>query len=240
MVQKNDACTLCGTTTTNLQISFYISIVEILKDADLSKTSAKKVRQDLEERLGCDLTDRKKEIDGLVMDFINNQSSDEDDESEDDRAEQRRAAAKKANVNRRKQKDSDDESADAASDDDYKPAKKSAKKKKRGSDSDSDDDWKRAKSAKKAKKAGGGGGGGKGFTRPLKLSPELSDLMGGAECLPRHEVVKKVWALIKERNLYDPKNKQFAICDAELQKVIGVKRFRTFGMMKYLQPHFLG
>lgn len=39
--------------------------------------------------------------------------------------------------------------------------------------------------------------------------------------------------------LQDPKNKQFAICDEELMKVIGVKRFRTFGMMKYLKNHFV-
>lgn len=77
-----------------------------------------------------------------------------------------------------------------------------------------------------------------GFTRPLRLSPELAQLMG-AESLPRHEVVKKVWALIKERNLYDPKNKQFAICDPDLMKVMGIKRFRTFGMLKYLKDHFL-
>lgn len=198
----------------------------------------------MEEILGCDLTDRKKEIDGLVMDFINNQSSDEDDDSEDERElQKRRSAAKKSASKRKSAQDSDDDDSDESeSDDDYKPKKaaKAAKKKKRGSDSDSDGDWKKSKSssAKKAKKSGGGGG--KGFTRPLKLSPELSSLMGGAESLPRHEVVKKVWALIKERNLYDPKNKQFAICDADLQKVIGVKRFRTFGMMKYLQPHFLG
>lgn len=218
----------------------YCLFAEILKDADLSKTSAKKVRQELEEKLQCDLTDRKKEIDGLVMDFINNQSSDEAEESEGEKPAKRQSA-KKATP-KRKKNDSDDDSEDGGSDDDYKPNKggskaKTAKKKKAGSDSDSDGEWKKAKSAKKVKKSGGGG---KGFTRPIKLSQELSNLMGGAESLPRHEVVKKVWALIKERNLYDPKNKQFAICDAELQKVIGVKRFRTFGMMKYLQPHFIG
>lgn len=81
-------------------------------------------------------------------------------------------------------------------------------------------------------------GKGNGFTRPYTLSPDLAALMG-AEALPRHEVVKKVWAIIKERNLYDPKNKQFAICDPELHKVMGVKRFRTFGMLKFLKPHFL-
>lgn len=61
----------------------------------------------------------------------------------------------------------------------------------------------------------------------------------GSESLPRHEVVKKMWQLIKDRNLYDPKNKQYAICDPDLYKVIGVKRFRTFGMLKYLRNHFI-
>lgn len=37
----------------------------------------------------------------------------------------------------------------------------------------------------------------------------------------------------------DPSNKQYAICDDDLLKVIGVKRFRTFGMMKFLKNHFI-
>ena len=39
--------------------------------------------------------------------------------------------------------------------------------------------------------------------------------------MPRHEVVKKLWQVIKERNLQDPANKQFAICDDQLLKVFG-------------------
>lgn len=61
--------------------------------------------------------------------------------------------------------------------------------------------------------------------------------MGQSE-MARHEVVKKIWSIIKEKNLYDPKNKQFAICNAELLPIFGVKRFRTFGMMKHLKNHF--
>lgn len=80
---------------------------------------------------------------------------------------------------------------------------------------------------------------GTGFTRPYQLSPQLAAVVGD-DCLPRHEVVKRVWAIINERNLYDPKNKQFAICDTQLQTVMGVKRFRTFAMLKYLKSHFLG
>lgn len=76
--------------------------------------------------------------------------------------------------------------------------------------------------AKKPAAAGGGGGRGKksAFTKSFKLSPELADVVG-ADVMPRHEVVKKLWAVIKERELQDPKNKQFAICDDQLLKVFG-------------------
>lgn len=80
--------------------------------------------------------------------------------------------------------------------------------------------------------------GGSGYTKSMTLSPELAALVG-QDAMARHEVVKKVWAIIKERDLYDPKNKQYAICDDALFKVIGVKRFRTFGMMKFLKNHFI-
>lgn len=61
----------------------------------------------------------------------------------------------------------------------------------------------------------------------------------GAEEMPRHAVVKRIWAIVKEKQLYDPNNKQFAICDDALYKVIGKQRFRVFGMMKYLKTHFI-
>lgn len=163
------------------------------------------------------------------MEAVNSmQDSEEEEEEESEQSEpetnKRKSAAKRKPI-------VEDEDSDGS---DYKPAKKTpAKKKRRGSSDydDSDEDWKETK--KKGRK-----GKGTGFTRPYKLSPELSELMGEKE-LPRHEVVKKVWKIIKEKNLYDPKNKQYAICDEALEKVIGVKRFRTFGMMKYLMPHFI-
>jgi upstream activation factor subunit UAF30 len=37
--------------------------------------------------------------------------------------------------------------------------------------------------------------------KAVKLSPELSDIIG-TESMPRPEVVKKMWSIIKERNLY--------------------------------------
>ncbi|CAK9807570.1 Upstream activation factor subunit spp27 [Anthophora quadrimaculata] len=247
-------------------------ITAILKDADLTTMSAKKVRLQIEGKLDIDLTERKKEVDSLVMDCLqekqdatkkkkktaNEESEDgeeeeeegsEEEEEEEEKKPAKRSPAKKTINKRRKGSSDDEESAsdDDASDEEYSPKKPKAppkkgkpgkKGKKKGSDSDSDEDWGKNKKAQGggAKKAGGNSKG--GYTRVITLSPELAAIVG-AEQMARHEVVRKVWSIIKERNLYDPKNKQFAICDDELFKVIGVKRFRTFGMMKYLKNHFV-
>ncbi|XP_076630919.1 upstream activation factor subunit spp27 homolog Non2 [Colletes latitarsis] len=249
-------------------------ITAILKDADLTTMSAKKVRLQIEGKLDIDLTERKKEVDSLVMECLHEkqdgakkkkktaseesedgeeeeEEGSEEEEEEEEKKPTKRSPAKKA-MNKRKGSSDDEESAsdDDASDEEYSPKKpkvtpkksKPGKKgKKKGSDSDSDEDWgknKKGQGGGGAKKGGAGGKGKGGYTRAITLSPELAAVVG-AEQMARHEVVKKVWSIIKERNLYDPKNKQFAICDDELMKVIGVKRFRTFGMMKYLKNHFV-
>lgn len=175
----------------------------ILKDADLETTSAKKVRLELQEKLDCDFTERKKEVDQLVMEVINEQEAESEEESEEE-----------------------EEVVE-------KPKKKAApKRKKKGSDDDSDDDFK----PKKKKKAGGGGGKPNAFTKPIKLSEELADIVGDNE-MPRHEVVKRMWAYIKENKLQDPKNKQIIICDEKLSRVIPTKKFKGFGMTKFLKEH---
>ncbi|XP_076234576.1 upstream activation factor subunit spp27 homolog Non2 [Calliopsis andreniformis] len=247
-------------------------ITAILKDADLTTMSAKKVRLQIEGKLDIDLTERKKEVDALVMECLqekqdgakkkkktaSEESEDgeeeeeegsEEEEEEEEKKPAKRSPAKKPVTKRKKGSSDDEESAsdDDASDEEYSPKKPKAtpkkskpgkKGKKKGSDSDSDEDWGKNKKAQAGGGKKGGGKGKGGYTRAITLSPELAAVVG-AEQMARHEVVKKVWSIIKERNLYDPKNKQFAICDDELMKVIGVKRFRTFGMMKYLKNHFV-
>ncbi|XP_053619629.1 uncharacterized protein Non2 [Plodia interpunctella] len=221
-------------------------IAKILKSADLAKTSTKKVIQKLEEVFECELTDKKKMIDQMVIEYVNahgsddeeNEEEDEEDDEEDEKPK-RSPAKRAAPVTKRSAKRKDSSEDDDGSESDYEEKPKKKKGKKKDSDGDFDSDWakKEKKKAPKAKKAGGRGKGG-GYTRAYKLSPALSELMG-AEEMPRHEVVKRVWAIIKEKQLYDPNNRQFAICDDALYKVIGTKRFRTFGMMKYLKTHFL-
>lgn len=181
------------------------------------------MRLALEKKLDCDLLARKKEIDVLVMEFAEAQDNDDAAESEEE-VEQKPPKRSSTSAPKKRKP--------ASSDDDDSP----------DLDSDSEASYKKKKkpAAKKAKASGGtkAKGKGNGYTRPYKLSADLAAVVGADE-MPRHEVVKKVWEIIKSRNLYDPKNKQFAICDAELQKVMGVKRFRTFGMLKYLKNHFI-
>merc|ERR1711894_548797 len=57
-------------------------VEDILKDADLSQLSSKKVRKQLEAKHGADMTNRKKDIDSMVMDFINRK---EEEEKEDEK-----------------------------------------------------------------------------------------------------------------------------------------------------------
>jgi len=264
-------------------------IQDILKDADLDNTSAKKVRMQLQEKLDCDLTERKKEVDELVMEVIDEQTQDDEEEEQEEESESEEDSPpkKKKAVAKRKTKKAESESgseysAEASDDDDDdeeaapsdgggsdyepdepvrigrgKPTKSKAKGRRNSDDESSGEEWSGARKKggvkgrkkragdssdddsdyekpKKKRKAGGGGGG--GYTAPVKLSENLADIVGGDE-MPRHEVVKRMWAYIKDNKLQDPKNKQFIKCDEKLSKVIPTKKFRGFGMVKYLKDH---
>ncbi|XP_067657066.1 uncharacterized protein [Haliotis asinina] len=74
------------------------------------------------------------------------------------------------------------------------------------------------------------------YSKPCQLSPELATVIGQDQ-LSRHEIVRRMWEVMRERELQDPKNKQFMVCDEELQKIFGRKRVRMFGMMKWLTKH---
>ena len=143
-------------------------------------------------------------------------------------------------VRRKKRGGSSDEEGGSSSGEEWGRAKRASrgrgggagrgrgkKRKPAGSDSDAGSG---SDQPKKKRKSGGG------FTKSMTLSEDLAAVVGTKEA-PRHEVVKQMWNYIKENNLQDPKNKQFAICDEKLQKVIGVKKFKCFGMAKYLKDH---
>jgi len=74
------------------------------------------------------------------------------------------------------------------------------------------------------------------YSQECVLSQELAAVMG-TDRLARKDVVSRMWKIFKERNLMDPKNKQFVICDEQLEKVFKCKKFKAFSMMKILKTH---
>lgn len=78
-----------------------------------------------------------------------------------------------------------------------------------------------------------------GLTKPMTLSPELAAIVGAKkdEKLARSEVVKRLWAYLKEKKLQDPENKQYFTPDELMAPVFGNEKIRAFGMAKYLKDH---
>ncbi len=75
-----------------------------------------------------------------------------------------------------------------------------------------------------------------GFAKPLEISEELAGIVGGKP-KPRSQVVKKLWAYIKENKLQDKKNKRVINPDKKMAKVFGKKPFDMFVMNKKLGDH---
>lgn len=117
-------------------------------------------------------------------------------------------------------------------------------------ESDEDEEEKPKKKAKKAapkpkakaaRRASGEGGAPKvnGFTKPVKLSPEMAAWMG-SETASRPQITKHLWAYVKGNNLQDPSNKQFVLSDDTLKKLTGEDKFQAFGFAKLVKQHILG
>ncbi|XP_076364982.1 uncharacterized protein LOC143254093 [Tachypleus tridentatus] len=253
----------------------------ILKGADLNTLSSKKARKQLEEKFGTDLTDRKKEIDSMLMEMITassqEETADSDKESNHETAESDEENKQDGSASESKDSSSREESGSDSEDDESPPPKKKSsnstkkptesknkkapppRRKVDNSDSEVDDEAYAKKlqeeelsSRRRAVKRRPAPGKKEpkekrksdkprqkketAYTRKCLLSPELAGLVGANE-MARHDVVKKMWEIARERNLFDPTNKQYAIFDNQLQNIFGVKRVRMFAIMKYLKNH---
>merc|ERR1712242_619415 len=73
---------------------------------------------------------------------------------------------------------------------------------------------------------------GSGLTKPLKISDDLAELLSEKKgsTLSRPEVVKRLWAYIKEK-------KQFFKPDKKMIPIFGEEKVRAFGMVKHLKGH---
>ena len=78
-----------------------------------------------------------------------------------------------------------------------------------------------------------------GLTKPMTLSTELAAIVGAKkdEKLARSEIIKRLWAYLKSKDLQDPANKQWFTPDKLMQPVFGGEKIKAFGMAKYLKEH---
>ncbi len=78
---------------------------------------------------------------------------------------------------------------------------------------------------------------GKGLAKPMKISPELAEVVGEGP-MPRTEVTKKLWVYIKENNLQDPTNKRNINADEKLKAIFdGQGTVSMFEMTKLVSKH---
>ncbi|KAK4340250.1 hypothetical protein RND71_041712 [Anisodus tanguticus] len=186
---------------------------EILRVSDLETATAGTVRRRLEEEFGVDLLDRKAfirdQIDLFLRTHVEETPNDDVQEVE--------------NVKEEENDDSCSQEEDENDDD------TGAKKKARDGEEIEWGPFWPEKMNGEAKKKGG-------FNKPCALSPQLQKLVGESE-LGRPEVVKKIWAYIRENNLQNPQNKRKILCDEVLSGIFRVKTIDMFQMNKVLSKH---
>ena len=87
-------------------------IGDILKDADLETTSAKKVRIQLEEDLDTDLTSRKEEIGKLIQEVMDENADDDEEENGDKEDEEEEPAEEEEEDEDEPEEESEEESSE--------------------------------------------------------------------------------------------------------------------------------
>ncbi|KAJ8498752.1 hypothetical protein OPV22_009304 [Ensete ventricosum] len=86
----------------------------------------------------------------------------------------------------------------------------------------------------RAKRRGGPGG----LNKVCGVSPELQPIVGEA-AMSRTQIVKQLWAYIRQNNLQDPNNKRKIICNDELRRVFETDSTDMFKMNKLLAKHII-
>ncbi|GAB4837961.1 hypothetical protein Ancab_027489 [Ancistrocladus abbreviatus] len=189
-------------------------LYEILRTSDLNITTPGSVRRQLELDFGLDLSHRKpfisQQIDHFLHSFNNHTTtttSNRQEEEEEEEEEEEDDDRKEQAV----EEEDDDDDNDGT---DPKGSKKQ-----------------RPDTEDKVRKRRGGG-----FTKLCSLSPQLQEFVG-VPVLARTEVVRKLWAYIREKELQDPQNKRNIKCDKKLHAIFHVDSINMFQMNKALSKH---
>ncbi|KAI9203993.1 uncharacterized protein BJ171DRAFT_507293 [Polychytrium aggregatum] len=232
----------------------------ILESSDLTTTTSKKVRLQIESEFGVSLESQRKEFDRIVLSVMeeleeentedenlggddahnddhsdddddgDNNGSDDDDDDDDDEGGRNRRTETKARRSGTSKKES-----------------KKAAGKKRKPESDDEPSPRSSKSSRQSKRSSSSKAGSKdkdgskpkketAFTKPLLCSPVLANFMG-TPAAARTDVVRKIWEHVRAHNLQDSSDRRFINCDQVLENVLGVKRVHMFTMNKILAAH---
>lgn len=195
-------------------------------DSDLTTTTTGALRRRLEEDFGVDLSDKKafvrEQVDILLSEFS-------------DKAEQEDVAApEEEEPEERVPEPEGGEGSGVDGEEEEEPEEVEEEEDEDEEDGDSSGGHKRKRRLDKGNSDGKRKGG--GFTKLCSISPTLQEFVGASE-LARTEVVKKLWAYIRENNLQDPSNKRKILCDETLKKLFKVNSIDMFQMNKALTKH---
>ncbi|PHT41991.1 hypothetical protein CQW23_20845 [Capsicum baccatum] len=181
---------------------------QILTVSDLETATAGTVRRMLEEEFGVDLLDRKAFIRDQIDVFLRIHVQ----ETPNDDAQQVEDVK-------------EEENGDSCSEEEEELV-----------ENDNSNDTGSKKKARRSEKVNGEEKRKGGFNKPCALSPQLQKLVGEPE-LGRPEVVKKIWAYIREKKLQNPQNKRKILCDDVLSGIFRAKAIDMFQMNKVLSKH---
>ncbi|KAG9849415.1 SWIB-domain-containing protein, partial [Aureobasidium melanogenum] len=232
-------------------------IYDILRQSDLETVSAKKIRNALSEKVGFDVTEYKKEIQGLIESCFDRVTSEDANGTNG-------ASPSPSDSSPQKRKEPSDES-DLSDVVDDRP-----KKKPRKQHAEEDDAayaarlqreensrarptragaTRKAAPVKRKKKTPAKVKDGSdvetngepkprtgGFHKPMNLSEPLSALLGETQ-LSRPQTVKKIWEYVKSKDLQDPSDKRQIVCDDAMRAVFKTDRVHMFTMNKILNQN---
>ncbi|CAK9872303.1 unnamed protein product [Sphagnum jensenii] len=205
-------------------------LTSVLKTADLATTTTTAIRQHLEHELGVDLSDKKVFIRQQV-DLYLQQQEQEDKEKE----EEEEAQGEEEEEEQQEEQEQEQQQQDEVDDYGKQTATTRSDSKQRLVAKIGHNASKESSPKEKKKRTGGSGGAG-GLNKLCSLSPELQAVVGETE-LPRTQVVKLLWAYIRENGLQDPENRRKIICNDVLRILFNTDSTDMFKMNKLLSKH---
>ncbi|KAE8784861.1 upstream activation factor subunit spp27-like [Hordeum vulgare] len=196
---------------------------EVLRDSDLTTTTTGALRRRLEEDFGVDLSDKKtfvrEQVDLLLSEFADKAEPEDAPAEEEDPGEVTPEAGEGGEEKGEQQEGEGEEEEEEEEEED-----------------EEEEDEESGAGRKKKRRLGDGKKKAGGFTKLCSISPALQEFVGAPECA-RTEVVKKLWAYIRENNLQDPSNRRKILCDENLKKIFNVNSIDMFQMNKALTKH---